>query len=64
MATQNEQNRGTGEDEPLLGRAGDASQQDGKPLQFNMVLGRCPQMFAPACKCSQGILSSVFVKIR
>ena len=27
------------EDEPLLGRAGDASQQDGKGIQFNFVLG-------------------------
>lgn len=27
------------EDEPLLGRAGDASQQDGRPLQFNLLLG-------------------------
>ena len=30
---------GRGEDEPLLGRAGDASQQDGKGIQFNFVLG-------------------------
>ena len=37
----NEQQGGGGatEDEPLLGRAGDASQQDGKPMQFNLVLG-------------------------
>lgn len=28
-----------GEDEPLLGRAGDASQQQGKPLPWNLVLG-------------------------
>ena len=32
-------NRGDGADEPLLGRAGDASQQEGKGLQFNFVLG-------------------------
>jgi len=30
---------GTGEDEPLLGRAGDAGQQDGRPLYFNLILG-------------------------
>ncbi|KAF2147316.1 uncharacterized protein K452DRAFT_282321 [Aplosporella prunicola CBS 121167] len=30
---------GRGEDEPLLGRAGDASQQDGSALQWNLVLG-------------------------
>lgn len=27
------------EDEPLLGRVGDASQQDGKGIQFNLVIG-------------------------
>ena len=32
-------NRGHGEDEPLLGRAGDASQQNGKGIQYNFVLG-------------------------
>lgn len=31
---------GMGEDEPLLGRAGDASQQDGKPLYHNFVVGK------------------------
>ena len=31
--------RGLGEQEPLLGRAGDASQQEGKPIQYNFVLG-------------------------
>ena len=30
---------GRGEDEPLLGRAGDASQQDGKGIQFNFFIG-------------------------
>jgi len=30
---------GYGEDEPLLGRAGDASQQDGRPLYYNLGLG-------------------------
>lgn len=30
---------GRGEDEPLLGRSGDASQQDGIGLQYNLVLG-------------------------
>ncbi len=37
---QNPAQQGRGEDEPLLGRAGDASQQDGKGIQFNFVLGR------------------------
>ncbi|KAI9761556.1 MAG: hypothetical protein M4579_000948 [Chaenotheca gracillima] len=35
----NPHNDGRGEDEPLLGRAGDASQQDGRGLQFNFFLG-------------------------
>lgn len=30
---------GTGEQEPLLGRAGDASQQEGKPLYYNFIIG-------------------------
>lgn len=36
---ENPATQGRGEDEPLLGRAGDASQQDGKGIQFNFVLG-------------------------
>lgn len=31
---------GLGEDEPLLGRAGDASQQEGRPLYYNLVIGQ------------------------
>ena len=31
---------GLGEDEPLLGRAGDASQQEGRPLYFNLIIGQ------------------------
>ncbi|TGO10316.1 hypothetical protein BTUL_0138g00030 [Botrytis tulipae] len=30
---------GYGEDEPLIGRAGDASQQEGRPLYWNLALG-------------------------
>lgn len=42
MASEAENGRvpGTGEEEPLLGRAGDASQQDGKPLYYNFIIGR------------------------
>ncbi|CAF9913093.1 MAG: hypothetical protein ALECFALPRED_008630 [Alectoria fallacina] len=36
---ENPATQGQAEDEPLLGRAGDASQQDGKGIQFNFVLG-------------------------
>ncbi|KAK8206586.1 hypothetical protein M8818_004420 [Zalaria obscura] len=41
MASEAENGRvpGTGEEEPLLGRAGDASQQDGKPLYYNFIIG-------------------------
>ncbi len=34
-------NSGLGDDEPLLGRVGDASQQEGKGIQFNLVIGEC-----------------------
>ena len=30
---------GYGEDEPLLGRMGDASQLEGRPLYYNLVIG-------------------------
>jgi hypothetical protein len=30
---------GLGEDEPLLGRVGDASQQEGRPLYYNLIIG-------------------------
>ncbi|KAF2760144.1 hypothetical protein EJ05DRAFT_536318 [Pseudovirgaria hyperparasitica] len=33
---------GYGEDEPLLGRAGDASQQKDKALPYNLILGTAP----------------------
>ncbi|KAI9648723.1 hypothetical protein NHQ30_003363 [Ciborinia camelliae] len=36
---QDPQEAGYGEDEPLLGRAGDASQQEGRPLLWNLALG-------------------------
>ena len=40
--TDNEQHRqpGTSEEEPLLGRRGDASQQEGLPLYQNLVIGK------------------------
>ena len=31
---------GVGEEEPLLGRAGDASQQEGRPLYYNLIIGK------------------------
>lgn len=37
---QNHPTMESGEEEPLLGRPGDASQQEGKGLQFNLVIGK------------------------
>lgn len=34
------QNNGVGEQEPLLGRTGDASLPEGKPLYENLVIGK------------------------
>ena len=33
---------GRGEEEPLLGRAGDASLEEGKPLYHNFLIGTLP----------------------
>jgi hypothetical protein len=35
-------NLGLGDDEPLLGRIGDASQREGNPLYRNLFLGANP----------------------
>jgi hypothetical protein len=40
MASATEQNPTTsGEEEPLLGRPGDVQQEEGKGIQFNLVIG-------------------------
>ncbi|MCJ1364299.1 hypothetical protein MMC16_003408 [Acarospora aff. strigata] len=39
IPAQNPAAPGRGEDEPLLGRVGDASQQEGKGIQFNLFIG-------------------------
>ncbi|KAI5248816.1 hypothetical protein E4T43_01133 [Aureobasidium subglaciale] len=39
MSEQEAQRPGMGEQQPLLGRAGDAAQQDGLPLYHNLVIG-------------------------
>jgi hypothetical protein len=31
---------GLGEDEPLLGRVGDASQPEGRPIYYNLIIGK------------------------
>jgi hypothetical protein len=35
----NSREAGLGEDEPLLGRAGDAAQQEGRPIYYNVIIG-------------------------
>ena len=40
LAVDREDVEGVGEDEPLLGRAGDASQQEGRPLYYNLLIGQ------------------------
>ncbi|KAL8926396.1 MAG: hypothetical protein Q9208_002939 [Pyrenodesmia sp. 3 TL-2023] len=57
-------NDGRGEDEPLLGRAGDASQQENQGLQFNFVIGKAalaPSLSAPFTLAAT-IWASVFVQ--
>lgn len=38
-AEENRRQPGTSEEEPLLGQRGDASQQEGKPLYHNFIIG-------------------------
>jgi hypothetical protein len=37
---ENPRNAALGEDEPLLGRPGDASQPEGRPLYYNLIIGK------------------------
>ena len=39
MADNNNRQQGVSEEEPLLGEAGDASQESGQPLYYNFWLG-------------------------
>ncbi|MCJ1335084.1 hypothetical protein MMC09_000350 [Bachmanniomyces sp. S44760] len=50
-----------GDDEPLLGRAGDASQQDGKGLQFNLIIGTAVIAQAGIWILTATIWASVFL---
>ncbi|KAK4986413.1 hypothetical protein LTR50_005319 [Elasticomyces elasticus] len=62
MSSQAEDQRvpGTGEDEPLLGRVGDASQQEGKPLYYNFIIGTAVIAQAGAWILAAIIWGSVF----
>ncbi|PQE17044.1 hypothetical protein CJF30_00003747 [Rutstroemia sp. NJR-2017a BBW] len=50
-----------GEDEPLLGRAGDASQQDGLPLYYNLGIGTAPIAQVGAVLLAGQIWASIFL---
>ncbi|KAI4107790.1 MAG: hypothetical protein L6R37_001476 [Teloschistes peruensis] len=56
------QNEGRGEDEPLLGRAGDASQQEDQGLQFNFVIGTAVIAQVGIWILTATIWASVFVQ--
>ncbi|KAI4149156.1 MAG: hypothetical protein L6R39_002593 [Caloplaca ligustica] len=55
-------NSGRGEDEPLLGRAGDASQQENQGLQFNFVIGTAVIAQVGIWILTATIWASVFVQ--
>lgn len=52
---------GVGEDEPLLGRAGDASQQDGRPLYYNLIIGTAVIAQAGIVLLTASIWASIFL---
>lgn len=47
---------GVGEDEPLLGRPGDAAQPEDKGLQFNLVIGTMPIAMMVRAYCIANIV--------
>jgi len=51
-----------GEDEPLLGRVGDASQQSGRPLYYNLIIGTAVIAQAGILLLTASIWASVFLK--
>ncbi|KAL8683639.1 MAG: hypothetical protein Q9186_000412 [Xanthomendoza sp. 1 TL-2023] len=55
-------NQGRGEDEPLLGRAGDASQQEDQGLQFNFFIGTAVIAQVGIWILAATIWASVFVQ--
>ncbi|KAL8787014.1 MAG: hypothetical protein Q9213_002450 [Squamulea squamosa] len=55
-------NQGRGEEEPLLGRAGDASQQEDQGLQFNFVIGTAVIAQVGIWILAATIWASVFVQ--
>ncbi|KAE9365986.1 hypothetical protein N431DRAFT_386010 [Stipitochalara longipes BDJ] len=52
---------GSGEDEPLLGRVGDASQQEGKPLYVNLIIGTAVVAQAGIILLTASVWASIFL---
>ncbi|KAA6414588.1 MAG: cytochrome b561 [Lasallia pustulata] len=65
MSSEPEENRerreGLGEEEPLLGRAGDASQQEGRGIQFNPFIGTAVLAQAGIWILAATVWASVFI---
>ncbi|TAQ86236.1 hypothetical protein B7494_g5447 [Chlorociboria aeruginascens] len=57
----NEPHEGYGEEEPLLGRAGDAAQQDGQPLYYNLFIGTAVIAQAGIILLTASVWASVFL---
>ncbi|PVH80248.1 hypothetical protein DL98DRAFT_571977 [Cadophora sp. DSE1049] len=53
---------GTGEDEPLLGRAGDAAQPEGRPIYYNLIIGTAVIAQAGIVLLTASVWASVFLK--
>jgi len=58
---QQQQSAGAGEDEPLLGRPGDVSQPEGKPLYYNLIIGTAVIAQAGIVLLFASVWASVFL---
>ncbi|KAK2629950.1 hypothetical protein QTJ16_000770 [Diplocarpon rosae] len=54
--------RGTGEDEPLLGRAGDASQPEDRPIYYNLIIGTAIIAQVGIVLLTASVCASVFLQ--
>ncbi|CAL3963250.1 unnamed protein product [Diplocarpon coronariae] len=59
--TTNIPQQGTGEDEPLLGRPGDAAQPEGRPLYYNLIIGTAIIAQAGIVLLTASVWASVFL---
>jgi len=55
------QEEGVGEEEPLLGRVGDASQPEGRPLYYNLIIGTAVLAQAGIVLLVASVWASVFL---